>query len=48
MITCITNASGKDKIRPNGPNINVNPNCDMSVRPGSKLVFFFIMDGIIT
>ena len=47
IITCITNARGKDKIRPNGPNINVNPNCDMRVRPGSKFVFFFIMDGII-
>ena len=47
IITCIINARGKDKISPKGPNIKVKPNCDINVRPGSKLVLFFIIDGII-
>ena len=45
--TCITTEIGKDNTRPNGPKINVNPNWDINVNPGSKLVFFFKIEGII-
>ena len=47
IITCITTANGRDRIKPNGPKMKVNPNCDINVNPGSKFVFFFIIDGII-
>ena len=45
--TCITTANGRDRIKPNGPKMKVNPNCDINVKPGSKFAFFFIIDGII-
>ena len=36
--TCITTAKGRDKINPNVPKIKVNPNCDISVNKGIKVV----------
>ena len=38
---------GNDKTNPKGPKIKVNPNCEINVKPGSKLVFFFNIEGII-
>ena len=45
--TWITTANGRESIKPNGPKMKVNPNCDINVKPGSKFAFFFIIDGII-
>ena len=44
--TWITTANGRESIKPKGPKMKVNPNCDINVKPGSKFAFYFIIEGI--